>query len=119
MVSLYIAMFSCDVDCALTILQLNSPIHTVSFGSAITFPQNQNNQYCVQGVIFVSKSTPYVDYALLCLTSHLHTILQGRAGMGDQIIIQRREVGWGKVLSHTLLAFPHGPEDQDLSNGFI
>jgi hypothetical protein len=35
------AMFSCDVDCALIILQLNSPIHTVPFGSAITFLPNQ------------------------------------------------------------------------------
>jgi len=34
-------MFSCGVDCALIILQLNSPIHTVTFGSALTFPQNQ------------------------------------------------------------------------------
>jgi hypothetical protein len=41
MVSLYIAMFSCDIDCALIILQLNSPIHTVSFGPAIAFLQNQ------------------------------------------------------------------------------
>jgi len=40
MVSLYIALFGCDVDCALIILQLNSPIHTVSFGSAITFPHS-------------------------------------------------------------------------------
>ena len=41
MVSLYIAMFSCDVDCALIILQLNSPIHTITFGSALTFPQRR------------------------------------------------------------------------------
>jgi uncharacterized Fe-S radical SAM superfamily protein PflX len=33
-------MFSCDVDCALIILQANSPIRTVSFGSALTFTQN-------------------------------------------------------------------------------
>ena len=37
MVSLYIAMFSCDVDCALIILQLNSPIHTVSFRFCYNF----------------------------------------------------------------------------------
>jgi hypothetical protein len=48
MVSLYIAMFSCDVDCALIILQLNSPIHMVSFGSAITFPQNPKS--CIRTI---------------------------------------------------------------------
>jgi hypothetical protein len=31
-------MFGSDVDCALIILQPNSPNRTVSFGSALTFP---------------------------------------------------------------------------------
>jgi hypothetical protein len=45
-------MFSCDVDCALIILQLNSPIHTVTFGSAITFPHP--HFFVVVGVKFYS-----------------------------------------------------------------
>jgi hypothetical protein len=40
-------MFGRDVDCALIILQLNSPIHTYPFVQALTFPQPETTNIVI------------------------------------------------------------------------
>jgi hypothetical protein len=72
-------------------------------GLTITFPQNQNNRYCVRVVIFVPKFTPYTEPACyLCSTDFMGSFFFGQ-GCVVYLLLRHRQcwVG-GKVLSHKM-----------------